>query len=265
MPLHHTIRSAALAACALLAGSAPPVSLAAGGIELAHARVGGYPYYRHEATVRPGDYFALHCAPECVLKKTRVTLAPATMNTVEGPASGLFVRSSPFVPSLFLVRGLPGLKEGPVKTWYANARFQRRPGADPGELVQPLQSRRIDIDGAPLHLEGRVEQIVDQACAGSGQCERYPRVTWTVRFGETKRTLAVLGGNNELESPIPIEDFLVWAGDLDGDGKPDLVVRPQELDRGLEMALYLSSELAPGKPWKPAATFHFWDPAQYVC
>ncbi|MDN4060453.1 hypothetical protein QPK31_19780 [Massilia sp. YIM B02769] len=266
MPFHSSTRLPARAlACAMLAGSTPPMSIAAAGIDLAHARAGGYPYYQDEATVQPGDYFALHCAQACALKKTRVSLPSATIKTVEGPERGLFVRSHPFIPSLFLVRGHPGLREGPVKTWYANMRFQHRPDQVPGDPLKGSQRRTIDIDGAPLHVEGRVEQIVDKACAAYGQCERYPRITWTVRFGDTKRTLAVLGGENELQSPIPIEDFLVWVGDLDGDGKPDMVVRPQDLNRGLEMALYLSSELVPGRPWKPAAAFHFWDPAQYGC
>ena len=260
-----TLAAACAAVCTMLAAGIPAVTRAATGIELAHARTGGYPYYGHEAPVRPGDYFALHCARACVLKKTRVSLQAATIETTEGPSRGFVMRSHPFISSMFLVRGLTGLREGPVETWYANARFQRSPGAAPGDPLKGSQRRMIDIGGAPLHVEGRVEQIVDQACAEHGQCERYPRITWTVRFDGTRRTLAVLGGNSNLESPIPIEDFLVWVGDLDGDGKPDMVVRPQELNRGLEMALYLSRDLAPGKPWKPAATFHFWDPKEYVC
>jgi hypothetical protein len=85
-----------------------------------------------------------------------------------------------------------------------------------------------------------------------------------MQYAGVERTLAVLTGN-ELGTPIPIDDFIVWIGDLDGDAKPDLLVRPQNREDYLEMSLFLSRTLKPGQPWKASGHFYFWDPTNPGC
>jgi len=253
-------RFALLAVAAML----PLQSLAADDtLHLVHSRAEGYPF-EALAPFPSGDYFALRCEKSCALVKTAIQVKPATIATHEGPQKGFMATSLKWAPSLFLLRGLPNLKEGPVTTWYFNKRFQQTPdAASDKELVAP-QERSIDIDGKPLLVSGLVTQHKEEGCGEEAQCNAFPHVRWRVRFGDLERTIAKLEGN-ELGIPIPIDDFLVWAGDIDGDGKPDLVVRPQSRPDYLEMSLFLSSTLVPGKPWKASAQFYFWDPTNAGC
>jgi hypothetical protein len=96
----------------------------------------------------------------------------------------------------------------------------------------------VSIDGVPLEICAHVTQVPATFC-NTGDCPSFPRVTWRMRFGGVERTLAVLSGD-ELGSPLPIDDFIVWIGDLDGDRKPH-------------------------RPWTPSGHFYFWDPINPGC
>lgn len=247
-----------------VAAMLPLQSLAADdAIHLVHSRAEGYPF-EAIAPFPSGDYFALRCEKGCTLVKTAVQVKPATIASHEGPQKGFMAKSVKWAPSLFLLRGLPNLKEGPVTTWYFNKRFQQSPDEVSEKALVAPQERSIDIDGKPLLVSGLLSKHKEDYCKADVPCDTYTQVRWRLRFGDIERSLAVVR-DTEFGSPIPIDDFLVWAGDLDGDGKPDLVVRPQDRADYLEMSLFLSSALIPGKPWKASAKFYFWDPANPGC
>ncbi len=60
-------------------------------------------------------------------------------------------------------------------------------------------------------------------------------------------------------------DALVWAGDLDGDGRLDLLLRPQPRPDYVELRLLLGRDRPAAGEWPAAAQFYWWDPANPGC
>lgn len=59
------------------------------------------------------------------------------------------------------------------------------------------------------------------------------------------------------------KDFLIWAGDLDGDGKPDLLMN--FTDYFWDTVLFLSSLAKPGELVGVAGRFHYSPPDSPGC
>jgi hypothetical protein len=241
---------------------AGPLDATQSGIYLVHGTTAGYRFL-----ARPefpaGEYLGLYCSEECKLEKTELLIKKAPVQDSEGAVStGFIARTNSGKAALFLVRGRPSLQEGPVPTWYVNRRFLAVGAAPYGNALKTA-TRTISVAGTPLRISASVEEVAAEYCRPS-DCPQFPKVTWRMQYAGVERTLSVLTGN-ELGTPIPIDDFIVWIGDLDGDAKPDLLVRPQNREDYLEMSLFLSRMLKPDQPWKASARFYFWDPKNPGC
>jgi len=259
--LRTTLACALLLSATLHAGAA---GAPASGISLLHAGAAGYPI--DDTTYSGGSYLAVTCDKgACTLVPTQVTIANRDVQTQEGTESLPVMRADLKAHALFLVRGVPGLAAGPVKTWYVNERFLA--SDDPASMAPARRrlDRAVSVDGENVRFDGHWLQGQDPSCSGPGCGTR--QLAWKVRLGETERTLAALWPDGIVgeDGMLGVDDVLIWVGDLDGDGKPDFVIRPQARPDYLELTLFLSTRLEVGKPWHPAARFYYWDPRNAGC
>ncbi len=250
-----------LSAC-LRAGAAPDEPAAA--IALVHAGATGYAV--DAATYPAGRYLAVTCEKSaCALVPAQVSIGPRDVATHDGPESLPVLQSDLKTHALFLVQGVPGLAAGPVQTWYVNERFLAAP--DPAAMAPARRrlDRTVPIAGDTVQVSGHWLEGVDPECSGPGCPTR--ALAWKVRFGPTERTLATLWPDAIVgeQGMLGVDDVLVWVGDLDGDGQPDFVIRPQARPDFLALSLFLSTQLRVGHPWHPAAKFYYWDPANPGC
>jgi hypothetical protein len=149
------------------------------------------------------------------------------------------------------IRNLSGLKlaSGPVAT-YVHQGMTRYPDTGrPGTL----EVRLALPDGQHLDIVPRIAapQAADIA-------------TFELRLGERRQRLpgyafSELGDDGSLTPP----QYLLWAGDLDGDGKPDLILNHGGY--GIHVAAYLSSLAKEGELVGFAGSFQYADPSSSGC
>ncbi|WP_034298773.1 hypothetical protein [Herbaspirillum sp. RV1423] len=207
----------------------------------------------------PGKYFALVCAAKkCKLRLARLSnqAAKVDMYDYDEQQDG-YVQRADINRALAFVRGIPGLKEGPVKTWYFQPFRYRDDGQNQPVFTPPRWSRTINVNGTNLHISGhRVEKAIRKCPA----CEPESGVIWKMAMGTIERTLISLP-DDYVQGPevqFDVNQFLVWVGDIDSDGKPDLLLQSQSRSGGVYLQLFLSTTLQAGKPWKPSAKFSYW-------
>ena len=259
--LRTAFASALLLSASLHAGAA---GAPAHGIWLLHASAAGYPI--DDTSTPAGGYLAVTCDKgACALVPTQVTFANRDVQTHGGTESLPVMHADLKTHALFLVQGVPGLAAGPVKTWYVNERFLA--ADDPASMAPARRKleRTLSVDGENVTVDGHWLQGQDPSCSGAGCGTR--QLAWKVRLGETERTLAALWPDGMVgeDGMLGVDDVLIWVGDLDGDGKPDFVIRPQARPDYLELSLFLSTRLQVGKPWRAAAHFYYWDPRNAGC
>jgi len=260
--LRTALAAALLVSACLHAGAA---RAPASDIWLLHASAAGY--LVDDTTTPAGAYLAVTCDKgACALVPTQVTIANQDVQTREGTESLPVMHADLKTHPLFLVQGVPGLAAGPVRTWYVNERFLA--SDDPASMAPARRrlDRAVSVDGGDsVSFDGRWLQGQDPSCSGPGCGAR--QLAWKVRFGQTERTLATLWPDGIVgeDGMLGVDDVLIWVGDLDGDGKPDFVIRPQTRPDYLELSLFLSTRLQVGKPWRAAARFYYWDPRNAGC
>jgi hypothetical protein len=254
-------RLAAAPVVAVLAAGSAIADGPADPAAIAHVPAEGYPW----ATELPPDdvpggaYAALACSEgRCRLEPARVQWTSARVDTTEGPVDGLRLEGVAPAGSIVLLRGIDGMLDGPVATEYLNPDFPLLPEPG-GDEPAPLAWRAGD---STREIRLQLEDQADGACPSSN-CDG----VWTLHGDSAPVELARAGVDAIYESTglLAPADFLVWAGDLDRDGRLDLIVRPQSRPDSMELRLLLGRDRATDGEWRAAASFYWWDPANPGC
>lgn len=172
-----------------------------------------------------------------VLQPTAVT-AEAVRNPLfdeETEKTAVMIGISQESRPAFLFRGLGGIQAGPLESCAVD---REAPQLYPGQELELKLGKRQRQERVRLVVSGSVELPSGTA---------YPRVAayqlhLIKGFGSiVSQTIADLPGVSRGSWP-----GLVWAGDLDGDGKLDLLLDLRKNDLTTELALYLSSAAKEG-------------------
>jgi hypothetical protein len=205
-----------------------------------------------------GEYLALVCTNKtsCHLKrntvlarKERVWVGYSGVGYPDDTEDGLTIQvKQPIKNTVLLLRGnLPSLKKDrSIKTWYANLDDLITKESVAEESVKKKYNQTISLDsGNKLTVIGKAKQG-----------KHIARIDWFVKIDKTEKKLTSMEEPTlKLKEMADVSDYLLWVGDLDGDNQPDLIVNNDGGWGEIEYKLFLSSDIKPNKPWKPAATF----------
>jgi hypothetical protein len=183
--------------------------------------------------VEDGGWFGLVREAEGYALRRAIVRAGTLTHPLGGPDdAALRITTNLEAPVLFLVRGVGSLRAGPVPAAYAGGRtlvpgsWQVVGFAPDGFMVLAAE----DADG----IED--PELVDLRSPTHLSLHRYA-VSDSGRPDERPSQSQALG-------MVPREAHLLWAGDLDGDGHPDLIL-DQTTGSGATEAQLLLSTLAP--------------------
>ncbi|MEY3995856.1 MAG: hypothetical protein RL344_199 [Pseudomonadota bacterium] len=235
--------------------------------------------YEKEALANAGQYLALVCtsktscsirANQVFTRKEKVWAGYAANSTYpDGTDDGVVAWvKKPIKGTVFFIKSnLPSVKKDhPIKTWYANldALHTREKEFNPHdyptnttEEAEAEQSRKkkyiqtISLDhGNQLTVIGKTKE---NAKDNDGS---FTRINWFVKVNGIEKKLTFMKEPIlELKDMADIPSYLLWVGDLDGDNQPDLIVNNDGGWGEIEYKLFLSTDIKPNKPWKPAAVF----------
>jgi hypothetical protein len=217
-----------------------------------------YPEYEYETSGPPaGRYFALcHKDSSCWLDTVWLDAkrSDSIVSFYNGLEKGRIVKTGFRPEMLLLVRGIPGFAPGPLKTWYCNPLW--RYSDKVMSRYYPLRKKHL-VQDISLDSIGTFSMKVDRTPAD----DSYGSLQWRVKFGSGPWwTLPLVPGQTSQDpSWAPAALAMLWIGDLDNDGAPDMIMRPV-LDFDGLIQLFLSSQRRPGHLWKSAATFYHYPP-----
>lgn len=213
---------------------------------------------------RAGEgWWALSCSATCKLFPTRLSVAPKAHPQYDGePVPGQWLTFTPAPPAQTLMVFKPyrapadqlALRAGPVPTYY------------PGLLHKLKRSTGTagTMEGEIALADGRMARLVPtvllpnpkQPPNPDRESTGFPLVLDLVLDGK-RQSLGAFSFGIEGNGGVKPQEYLRWAGDLDGDGQLDLVVR-LDFSSGTEYVLWLSSMAKPGELVGFAGSFHYW-------
>lgn len=141
-----------------------------------------------------------------------------------------------------------GFTPGPVPTFLCPAMPQEKPSPAPARVGS--MATRIAWDD---HVALLVPRLSKSTGANAGD-----EVWIELRVDGKRQRLDTYTFSQDWPRAIDAHDYLVWAGDLDGDGKLDLLMNGS--DDGVAQSLYLSSLAGPGEIVGAAGSIAYWPP-----
>ncbi len=212
---------------------------------------------------RSGEgWWALSCDATCKLSTTRLSVAPKAHPQYDGePVPGQWLTFTPAPPPHTLMVFKPyrapadslALKAGPVPTYYPGLlpklkRSTGTAGTMEGEIVLP---------------DGRIARLVPTVLLPNPHKPPKPdhdvtasALVLDLQLDGKRQPLGAFSFGIEGNGGVKPQDYIRWAGDLDGDGQLDLVVRV-DFSYGTDYVLWLSSMAKPNELVGFAGSFNY--------
>lgn len=185
-----------------------------------------------------GGWWALACPAGCVLYPLTLSVRAERHPVYDGdpvPGQRLVFAPPPPVDEVLavfkpwrLAQGLP-LRSGPVTTYFPGTLPRLRRPASPGTMEGEV--------GLPGGAAARLVPTLLLPPAGGAPGE--PALTLELQLDGRRQSLGAFHFGIEGPRALKPSDYLMWAGDLDGDGRPDFLIRFDF--HGTDQALFLSS------------------------
>ena len=201
-----------------------------------------------------GRYFALvKRDSSCRLDTVYVIAKHDSISDICNPpkryARVLYVQKNPKV--LLFIRGISGMRTGPVKTWYLNSRWVNGTlynQENMGDYRNRTRKKELQFDDIGMFtLAGKLLPGCNDGL-----------LQWQVRFGDGEwRTMPILPNGMDMGLASG-NQCLLWIGDIDGDAQPDVLLNPTLDEYDAEyFQLFLSRQYKSGQPWKIGAEFYY--------
>lgn len=186
----------------------------------------------HDIKIEPGDeWFAIVKTEKGFeLKKKELRIYEDNVLDVGDMVGVTGIENSSLTYNVILIRGLPLLKEGLVKTIYYHD-YKNRKFIYPGEmefLTFGKDSYALYAFGAAIHDDQGIMTIEKYSLMIDGHSNKVPQKLIYIQDTPSP---------DDARSLLP---DLSWAGDLDDDGKLDLLIKYNTMC-GDDFDLYLSS------------------------
>lgn len=173
------------------------------------------------------------------LEATQVNVAPFPYDSGGGTAEvGVRISVPANKKPVALIRGIKNVRTGKLAA--------SRPPSDPWPFLYPGQSVDVTVTNWSLEREYRVTAL--------GVAKQQPGVSFINYRDYALRLSKGTGGQGGQQVLLSLPEFsshsgprIVWAGDLDRDGKPDFILDRQQFYTRRDIALFLSSAAQDGE------------------
>jgi hypothetical protein len=208
---------------------------------------------------RAGDgWWALECVSpgKCALTASRLNIQPTPHPVYDGdPVPGQLLQWLPatatkpiimFKPFRGSATAIP-FKAGAVSTYYPAAKSMVSKPQTQGTMESVLN--------LPNGEKAYFMPVLEQVSKKSNNSEEQNALVLEVRMNGLKQTIATFNFFGGESYPIALDQYLLWAGDIDGDGKLDLIVSSDF--HGTAITLFLSSLAKPGELFGVGGSFQY--------
>jgi hypothetical protein len=238
--------------------------------------IAGYEYGRDSLVLafesdekyKPGKYKYLAFSgygSSVWLDTVEVVIKPDSVSSFySGDILGTVVSMATTPYHLACFRASSGLEAGAVKTWYLNKTWSDTRSKPPEWAGLEDSTLRKSLDLAELGTaEFSVAFDAGPDTTESGELNLARPFRWTMRIGSAPAIAFPIIGEPWVDpNYASADEAVLWIGDLDRDGKPDVLMAPV-LGPGKGWYLYqlfLSRALVAGEEWKAAAEFYYYPP-----